>query len=358
MDVGRVLKDGWSLFVKDIGPIIVAALVPWLVLFVVGLIGWLVVFLPIVVTSNDNNVSGVGAAIGALVFGVILIVAAAVTIPFYMAIIKMVLRRVREGRPAQMGDITACFDQFGTLLVAAIVVGILVAIGFLLFIIPGVYLLTIWVFVFPLIVDRRMGLGEAMRQSRAMVNGVGFWMVFLNLLVIGVIVALVSNIPVAGILAVAWELTAVTAMYLIAAGEGALLPSAFAGPSAVWQGGQTGAPYAAPYGPPPGAPYGPGGDPQPYGAGYGPPAGGYGPPPQAPPPWMANPAGPPPWASPAPPPQAPPAPEAASPAPPAPEAAPPAPPTAEAPPAQPEPQSPTAGAPEPPEPPTPPEPPA
>jgi hypothetical protein len=326
MDVGRVLKDGWNLFVKDIGPIIVAALIPWVVMFVVGLVGWFVIFVPIAITSSSHNntASGIGAAVVAIVFAVIFLVIAAVTIPFYMAIIKIVLRRVREGRQAQMGDITACFDQFGALLVAAIVVGILVGIGFVLFVIPGIYLLTIWIFVFPIIVDKRVGLGEAMRQSRALVSGAGFWMVLLNLVVVGIIAGLVSQVPVAGILAVAWELTAVTAMYLLATGEGALLPSAFPSPSSMWQGGgQAGVPYGAPYGPPPGAPYGPppgarygpGADPQPYGTGYGPPAGQFGPAAQSPP-WVTGATAPQAWPQAAPPPaQAPPiAPDATPPA--------------------------------------------
>jgi uncharacterized membrane protein len=42
-------------------------------------------------------------------------------------------------------------------------------------IVGGILLGTIWLYVFPLMVDRGIGLGEAMRTSYEMVRRAGFW---------------------------------------------------------------------------------------------------------------------------------------------------------------------------------------
>jgi len=297
MDVGKVLKNGWDLFVKDIGPLIVAGLIPFAIMLVALVPAYLVFLVPIVVSSNRNNgtASAAAAVGGAVLLAVVAIVATLLTIPFYGAIVKMILRRVREGRAPQYGDVWACWSQWGSLVGAAVLVGLAVAVGFVLLIIPGIFLAIMFCLVFPVIVDRRVGPVEAMRLSWRLVMGAGFWTVLLNLFIVGIIAGFASQIPFAGILVLPWELAAITAMYLMAAGDERLLPSSFPGPSSAWQGGEPpqyppyGAPggfgpYGAPggfvpYGPPPGAPYG---DPQPYAAGYGPPP--------PPPPWAVYPA--------------------------------------------------------------------
>ena len=313
MDVGKVLKNSWDLFVKDIGPLIVAALIPFAITLVAIVPAYVLFFIPLVVSSNDGNdtVSAAAAASGAVVVACLAIVAALLVVPFYGSIVRMILRRTREGRPARYGDVWAGWSQWGSLIGAAVLVGLAVAVGFVLLIIPGIFLAVVFSFVLPVIVDRRVGAVEAMRLSWRLVMGAGFWMVLLNLFVVVVIAGFASQVPLAGILVVPWELAAVTGMYVIASGDERLLPSSFPGPSGSWQGGEPprypayggpvpGAPGGfVPYAPPPGAPYG---DPQPYAASYGPPV----PPPwptyapapgQAQPPWQppgqAEPAAPP-----------------------------------------------------------------
>jgi hypothetical protein len=293
MDIGRVLKDSWTIFVRD-----------WVVLVVASLI--------------------------TLVLAVITLLI--LFVPLLAGLYLMILRRVREGRPAQVGDVFACFDRLGAYVVAyllflafglaaaAVVVPpflLLIvghsgarALGFVLFGLAlfaaaavGTYLDTVWVYWTLLMVDRRRSVIEALKESRAIVTKSGFWMTLLVIVVVGVLVSVAVNgisavtFGIGGILAFAvvpWQLAAYTAMYFQATGESGLLPSAFQGPSAAWQGGPTvyggpGGPYppAGPYGPPPGyAP--PAGSP----TGYGPPAGS--PTPQAQP-WMNAPTAAPPW---------------------------------------------------------------
>jgi hypothetical protein len=59
----------------------------------------------------------------------------------------------------------------GTLIAAGLVAGIGVLIGLVLFIVPGLVLLTWWAVVVPVVVVERPGLGPAFTRSRELVRG-------------------------------------------------------------------------------------------------------------------------------------------------------------------------------------------
>ena len=269
MDVGRVLKDSWVIFAKDWAALIVGALITFV--------------------------------LGAVTLGIL-------AVPLSAGLYLMLLRRVREGRKAEVGDVFGCFDRLGAYLVAyllllalGLVVAAIVLPPFLLLVlghsgarglgfvllglallgvaVVGAYLLTIWVYWTILMVDRRRSVIEALKESREIVTRSGFWMTLLVIVVVGIIVGAVNSavstvtFGIGGILAfllTPWQCAAYAAMYFQAVGEGALLPSAIPGPTSVWQGGPAayggpggpypfgGAPVAGPYGPPPGYPPPPG----------------------------------------------------------------------------------------------------
>ena len=236
---------------------------------------------------------------------------------------NMILRRVREGHKARAGDVFSCFDRLGAYVVAYLLLLVLFAALVLVVGLPAVllvipnsgaralgvvllllaagaaaavlaYLATVWVYWTILMVDRRRTVIEALGESRALVMKSGFWMTLVTIVLVSLSASIAGfvlaffTLGLAGLLTflfVPWEMAAYTSMYLQTAGEGALLPSAFATPSSAWQGGGVFGGLAAPYGAP----------------GYGPPPPGYGPPPPwyPPPPGYATPPGyPPPAASP------------------------------------------------------------
>jgi hypothetical protein len=98
---------------------------------------------------------------------------------------------VQDGRrDATVGQlIQAARPVIGKLILVGIVAGIGIAIGFILIIIPGLILITIWAVFAPVIVlERPAGLG-ALGRSRELVRGNG-WQVF------GVIVVLVIGVGI------------------------------------------------------------------------------------------------------------------------------------------------------------------
>ena len=160
MDVGMSLGDGWRVFVRDIGVLIVA--------------GFIAVLLS-------------GITIGILGG------------PLYAGLTAMILGRVRDGRPPQIGDVFSRFDRFGAYLLAFYVLVIGIAVGTVLFIVPGLYLGAIWFYVFPLMVDRGLSVGDALRESRQMANANKLGSHMLTVLVLGVISLVASGVVGAGL---------------------------------------------------------------------------------------------------------------------------------------------------------------
>jgi hypothetical protein len=135
LDIGLAFKNGWNAFTADIVPFLVGALIAGLL-----------------------SIVTLGILAGPLTAGL-----------YNMAVLRM-----RDGRRAEIGDVFSCFDRFWSYLWAAIVLFVLIGLASLT-IVGGVLLATIWIYVFPFMVDRRMGLGQAMSASYHRVVDNGFW---------------------------------------------------------------------------------------------------------------------------------------------------------------------------------------
>ncbi len=183
MDIGKILRNGWELFIRDIGPLIIGTLIA-ILLSVLSLF---------------------------ILAG-----------PLFGGLYLMVVRRVREGRPAEFGDVFACFDRFSTLFLAWWGAGLLILLGLVLLVVPGLLLMTIWVYLMPLIVDKGLSVGEAMSRSKEMVMKGGLGIHFAALLVVGILTAVAVSITggVGDLLTVPFSIAFVVAMYFVALGEG------------------------------------------------------------------------------------------------------------------------------------------
>ena len=183
LDIGGVLKYAWRLFVKDLGPLLVATLI--------------------------------ACALSIVTLGIL-------AGPLFAGLYGMVIGRVR-GRAAKVGDVFSGMDRFWSYLAAALVLALLIGLASIT-IVGGFALATIWLYVFPLMVDRGMGLGKAMKTSKDMVMAAGFWE-HLALVVIGFVISSVAN-GALGIVATPFLIVAVTAAYYLTDGKGEVLANA------------------------------------------------------------------------------------------------------------------------------------
>jgi len=350
VDIGKLFRDGWGLFTKDLGPLIVGMLIACIIPAVAMSIVVAVTIgasLGGITTNAQGEVTSVDTgSVVVWIVGTVIIVVVAVflTVPLFAGLLEGVLLRIRQGRAMAYGDSFNGFRLFGRVVWAAVLLGIIyaalmlvptgiivaggvtssaavVVLGVVLLLVAlvlYVYLFVRWLYVFPVIVDRGVGVGEALTQSAALVRG-RWWWTLLGYFVLSVVVGAVSSvlgfIPFVGavvtIVLYPFVLTYIVAMYFQARGEGGLIdtvtgyvaPSSFGGPPAYSQQAtpyvSPGAPPIAP--PPPAAPApGPGWVPPAAGAAWGPPA--AAPDPSASPavPQAYAPAPPPPFAPPAP----------------------------------------------------------
>jgi uncharacterized membrane protein len=92
-----------------------------------------------------------------------------------------------RGEDATVGDAFSGFSSAtGSLLALGFVQNILIWVGIVLFIIPGIYLGVAWYFSMVLVIDRQMGFWDAMEASRKVVSKHWF-LVFGFLLVVGLL---------------------------------------------------------------------------------------------------------------------------------------------------------------------------
>jgi len=109
-----------------------------------------------------------------------------------------------SGQKAELMDLFQGFQFFGSTLAAHIVISILLFIGLLLLIIPGLVVAAMYNFTFLFIVDQKMGYRAAMRASHAVVKqdyfGYTIFVIVLGLLnlagVLCFVVGLLLTIPV------------------------------------------------------------------------------------------------------------------------------------------------------------------
>jgi len=174
MQAGAIVREGWELYKAHWRTFVPLALIVYIVLglitLVFGLIlGWL------------------GIVIGAL---------ASIVGTFWLqgALVEAV-QDVRDGkRDLSIGEMFRRVQpRLPALIVAGILAGLGIALGLVLLIVPGLFLLTIWSLIVPTIVLEGKSAGESFGRSRELVRGNG-WSVF------GVIAITIGAVIVASII--------------------------------------------------------------------------------------------------------------------------------------------------------------
>lgn len=111
----------------------------------------------------------------------------------YQGMVVGLVRDVQDGRrDSSVQDLLdAAWPVVLPLIGVGIVAGICIGIGFLLFVIPGLILVTIWAVIAPVIVVEHSGVFGALGRSREIVRGNG-WQVFGVIFVVFIITAVAS----------------------------------------------------------------------------------------------------------------------------------------------------------------------
>ncbi len=170
LDVNSVIGEVFSIYRAQAGVLLPVAFWLFLVVAVVnGLIGASLIMLALALA--------VGVAAGTL----------------YQGVVVELVSDVQDGRrDSSAGDLLRSATPFILPLIGAgLFAGVCIGLGMILLVVPGLFLLTIWAVIAPVIVVERPGVFPAFGRSRELVRGNG-WGVFGAIAVAFVIVLLGS----------------------------------------------------------------------------------------------------------------------------------------------------------------------
>jgi hypothetical protein len=172
LDVGGTVSQAFSTYASQAGVLLPVAFCLFLVVAVInGILAHNLVLLPLALAVS-------------IVAGTL-----------YQGMVVGLVRDVQDGRRDSSVDdlIRATGPVVLPLIGAGILAGLGIGVGFLLFVIPGLILLTIWSVIAPVIVVERSGVIDAFGRSRALVRGNG-WQVFGVIVIVFLIVIVVQTV--------------------------------------------------------------------------------------------------------------------------------------------------------------------
>lgn len=187
MDIGAVLREAWDLYKRFFTRFVLVAVAVFVVL---GLVEALV--------SSIGDDDGI-----ALVFWAIVGIVISIVGYFWLqGTLVEAVRDVRDGRAdvpvAELFKRTQ--PRLPALIAAGLVAGIAVGIGLILFIVPGLFLLTHWFLIAPVIVLEGRSAGESFGRSWELVRGHA-WQAF-GLIALTFVIVILAAIVIAIVAAV------------------------------------------------------------------------------------------------------------------------------------------------------------
>lgn len=156
---------GWDIFKQKAVPFILFTLLLFIIQVVISALPF-----PLG-SSSDEPVPG-----GILNFG-FNVIAPALTAGYYVVAFQLA-----RGRDADFGDFFQGFNKFLPIFLTALVAGLLTALGFVLLLLPGVYLAVAYLFAQPLVIDKSADFWQAMETSRQLITKK--WFAFFGLMLL------------------------------------------------------------------------------------------------------------------------------------------------------------------------------
>jgi len=195
LSIGEVMSEAWSLTKGSKTTILVAAL--------------LLMVYSLVVSFAVGFIGGLLGTLGVVVGNIVLY---AVLNPVSVGFMIIAIRRACK-REASSTSIFEHFDKVVPLFITYLIMAIFIMIGFVLLIIPGIYLAIAYMYAMPLVVEKNMGPWEALETSRKIITKK--WFNMFGLLLVFSIVVTVAALPlgIGLIWAVPWAVICMGIVY-------------------------------------------------------------------------------------------------------------------------------------------------
>jgi uncharacterized membrane protein len=112
-----------------------------------------------------------------------------------------------------IADMFAAFKNYWQAVLASFLVGLIIFVGFILLIVPGIYLACKLAFTPYLVVDRKMGATDAMRESWRMTRGHGWTIFLIGLLAIPIAILGLLCLIIGVVISIMWITLAYASLY-------------------------------------------------------------------------------------------------------------------------------------------------
>ncbi len=182
------------------------ALVIYFVVYLVAVL----ISIPVVI-----GLSTIGAdpQTAALLGSLVQMLAVICTMPLAFGVLIMGMRHA-VGKPVTAGSIFGFFGSIPSLLLAYILQMIMITIGLILLVLPGIYLMFAYMYAMPLIVEKKMGAWHALETSRRAMTRCWFRFFGMVWLVSLVNMAGLLTLGIAWIWTIPWSVLAFAMIYV------------------------------------------------------------------------------------------------------------------------------------------------
>ena len=180
-----------------------------LILYFLVFLGATVVYgivVTLIATSGaDESIIGVLGIVFQLVITVI-------SLPMTYALFIMAMRHANN-KSVSAGEVFRHFGSIVSLFVAYILEVILIMIGFMLLVLPGIYLMFAYMYAMPLIIEKKMGPWHAMEVSRRALTRVWFRFFGFVWLILLINTLGIFTLGIAWIWTIPWSILAMAMVY-------------------------------------------------------------------------------------------------------------------------------------------------
>ena len=152
--IGEILGEAWRLVKGSKGAIIGGAALMYAIAIGASILG------TIVQQLGDHS----GGAI--LLAFLIQMSGSLLTYPLVAGVLLYAIRRAAGNPAASFSDITGCYRRPWPIIGLNLLGGVFILLGFLLLILPGIYLSVAYFLAAPLLVERELGVWESLETSR------------------------------------------------------------------------------------------------------------------------------------------------------------------------------------------------
>jgi phage FluMu protein Com len=183
IDLGDVMGRTWKIFKEDWGMCLGVVVVAFVCNFAAGFI---IGFVPrtILALTRSQEIFVASSVIGNLV-------AQAFSIWITIGRARIMLK-IARGQPVSMGELFGGGPYFLPILGASILFGLMVAVGLVLLIVPGIVLALMFSQYYYLIIDRNLGVMDSLNTAKEISNGNKATLLMIGLACLGItIVALI-----------------------------------------------------------------------------------------------------------------------------------------------------------------------